>query len=259
MNVELIWFSFVATIASACVLIVLERVRPYKTGQKLFRRGFYVDLVWYGILQSYILSLVIYGLISVVRPYVDPVSVAQYRSLPILVQLGIALLVHDFYIYWFHRLQHTVPILWRIHEAHHSSDDVDWLSGSRSHPTEIMINQTVEYLPLVIFASPEVVLLKGVVDAAWGMYIHSNIDVSSGYLQYVFNGPEMHRWHHADEECTANVNFSTKLALWDWMFGTAYLPVERKPKRYGMRHVEYPESYLKQTLFAFRSYERDTR
>ena len=183
MGIDLVWMTFVAIVASAGILIVLEHIYPYHTGQKLFRAGFYLDMVWYAILQSYVLSLVIYGVIGLVRPYVDPQSLGVFRSMPLWAQLGIAILVHDFYIYWFHRLQHTVPALWRIHEAHHSSHDVDWLSGSRSHPTEILVNQTVEFLPLVLFASPEVVLLKGCVEAIWGMYIHSNINVSTGRLQ----------------------------------------------------------------------------
>lgn len=257
MGNELVWITFILILASACILIALERLFPYNDGQKLFRKGFYVDIVWYSVLQSYILSLVIYGIIGVVRSYVDPQSAGFIRSLPLWGQLGIAIVVHDFYIYWFHRLQHTVPALWRIHEAHHSSHDVDWLSGSRSHPTEILINQTVEFLPLVLFASPEVVVLKGCVDAIWGMYIHSNINVRSGWLQYFINGPEMHRWHHADDDHVSNINFSTKLAVWDWIFGTAYLPMHRKPERYGLGSGSFPESYFKQTVYAFRAEQRD--
>lgn len=257
MGNELVWMTFMLIVASACILITLERLFPYNSGQKLFRKGFYVDIVWYSVLQSYILSLVIYGIIGIVRPYIDPQSAGYFRSVPLWGQLGIAIVVHDFYIYWFHRLQHMVPALWRIHEAHHSSHDVDWLSGSRSHPTEILINQTVEFLPLVLFASPEVVVLKGCVDAIWGMYIHSNINVSTGWLQYFINGPEMHRWHHADDDQVSNINFSTKLAIWDWVFGTAYLPTHRKPERYGLGGEHFPESYFKQTVYAFRTEQRD--
>ena len=67
----------------------------------------------------------------------------------------------------------------------------------------------------------------------------------------------MHRWHHADDEHVTNINFSTKLAIWDWMFGTAYLPRHRKPERYGISGEEYPESYFQQTVYAFRADQRD--
>ncbi len=50
------------------------------------------------------------------------------------------------------------------------------------------------------------------------------------------------------------MNFGTKLAIWDLLFGTAYLPppAERKPTGYGLTYVEFPKGYLRQNLFAFR-------
>src|SRR5262249_49895226 len=133
------------------------------------------------------------------------------------------LLTHDLYIYLFHRLQHRSRLLWRIHEAHHSVPEVDWLSGIRSHSLEILINQTIEFAPIVLVgAAPEVAVIKGTVSAIWGMFIHSNLDIRLGVLQYVINGPEMHRWHHADQPEAYGTNFATKFAFWDWLFGTAY-------------------------------------
>jgi sterol desaturase/sphingolipid hydroxylase (fatty acid hydroxylase superfamily) len=46
-------------------------------------------------------------------------------------------------------------------------------------------------------------------------------------------------------------NFSTKLAIWDWIFGTAYLPPEQQATGYGIR-TWFPKHYLGQTLYAFR-------
>jgi sterol desaturase/sphingolipid hydroxylase (fatty acid hydroxylase superfamily) len=85
---------------------------------------------------------------------------------------------HDFIYTGFTGFQHKNPLFWRIHEAHHSNKDIDWLAGSRSHPLEILINQTIEFAPIILLgAAPEVAVLKGTIDAIWGMYIHSNIDV----------------------------------------------------------------------------------
>lgn len=244
------------TILSAIVLVVLERARPYTPGQKFFRPGFFNDFVWYTVVQSYVVGVVIFGVIHLVEEVAPFERVTLIRSMPVAAQVVLFLVVHDFYIYWFHRLQHRSAILWRTHEAHHSTEDVDWLSGSRSHSIEILINQTIEFAPIVLLASPEVAVLKGCIDAVWGMYIHSNIDVRSGWLQYVVNGPEMHRWHHATDDDSHNRNFSTKLAIWDWMFGTAYHPPERKPAGYGLGEP-FPSNYIAQHVYAFRSL--DTR
>lgn len=233
------------------LLIVLERIRPHTKGQALFREGFLTDLAFYSLFQSYILGIVIFGFIQWVDGHTSLERFDLIRSQSLGVQLLMFLILHDLYIYWFHRWQHASPFLWRIHEAHHSTRDVDWLSGSRSHSLEILINQTVEFIPIILLASPEIAVIKGGVDALWGMYIHSNIDVRSGWLQRIINGPEMHRWHHADDPRSHNRNFATKLAVWDWLFGTAYLPDTEKPTKYGL-HDDFPTGYLRQHLHAFR-------
>jgi sterol desaturase/sphingolipid hydroxylase (fatty acid hydroxylase superfamily) len=111
---------------------------------------------------------------------------------------------------------------------------------------------------VLLGAAPQVAVLKGAVSAIWGMFIHSNVDVRLGALQYVINGPEMHRWHHAIDRAAYGKNFSTKLAVWDWIFGTAYFPdpARSKASGYGLDYAEYPEhfpvDYLVQQAYAFR-------
>lgn len=256
MNNTLTWWTTALTITSALVFIMLERLRPYTKGQRLFREGFVNDFILYTIVQSYVLGLIIFGVIYAIDDFTTIELFDGIRSLPVWLQVVLFIVVHDFYIYWFHRLQHRNMRLWRTHEAHHSTNDVDWLSGSRSHSLEILINQTVEFAPIVLLASPETAVVKGCIDAIWGMWIHANIDVRSGVLQYVINGPEMHRWHHAADDDAHNKNFSTKLAIWDWMFGTAFLPKQRKPKGYGLGDT-FPKTYVGQHLHAFRPLRHD--
>lgn len=83
------------------------------------------------------------------------------------------------------------------------------------------------------------------------MYIHSNIDVRSGKLQYLINGPEMHQWHHSNDRAVFFANYSTKFAIWDWLFGTAYLPGRKKPEEFGLPY-DYPRDYFLQHMFAVR-------
>jgi sterol desaturase/sphingolipid hydroxylase (fatty acid hydroxylase superfamily) len=237
----------VGVIASAGAFIVLERRFPYNPGQGLAREGFWNDLILYCIVQSYVMGVVIGRVVQWIDASTGEISRLHLVSgWSIGAQLACFLVIHDLYIYLFHRWQHRSPLLWRLHEAHHSVKNVDWLSGVRSHALEILINQTVEFLPLVVLgASPTVIVLKGAVSAVWGMFIHSNLDIRMGRLQYVVNGPEMHRWHHADDLRVHDRNFSTKLAIWDWLFGTAFLPDpgQEKAQRYGLADVDYPEAF----------------
>ncbi|MBS4035720.1 MAG: sterol desaturase family protein [Ignavibacterium sp.] len=250
--------SFIIIISAAIIFIILERIFPYTKGQKVFREGFFDDLALYTIAQSYILSIIIFGYVIYYIDNTTGISRLQLlANVPIWIQIIFFLITHDIYIYWMHRWQHNNKWLWRIHEAHHSPKKVDWLSGSRSHALEILINQTIEFLPIVLLgASVEVIAYKGVISAVWGMYIHSNLDVKTGKLQKIINGPEMHRWHHSTGK-GRNRNFATKLAIWDWIWGTAYLP-ETKPDEYGLK-TYFPANYFSQTFFAFRGFKKMKR
>ncbi|MBN8853803.1 MAG: sterol desaturase family protein [Sphingobacteriales bacterium] len=249
---HIVYYTTSILLISVGIFIWLERKIPYKKGMPVFREGFWVDLVWYTLIQSYFLKILIFDYI------ITPMDRAWHlsslhlvTSWPLAMQVLFFLVIHDFYIYWFHRWQHHSKLLWRTHEAHHSNKEVDWLAGTRSHAVEILINQTVEFAPIVLLgANPLVVPIKALLDAVWGMYIHSNIDVRSGKLQYIINGPEMHQWHHANDRRVFYANFSTKFALWDWLFGTAFLPDE-KPREYGL-YYDYPKDYFLQHAFSVR-------
>lgn len=271
-NTEMLGFALI--VGGSLILIGLERLFPYNKNQPFFREGFWNDLLWYTFIQSYFLQIVIFaGIIHWIDSSTDISRLKLISDWPIWLQVAFFTVTHDLYIYWAHRFQHKNKVLWRTHEAHHSPIHVDWIAGSRSHAGEILVNQTIEFAPIVLLgAPPEVVVWKGVVSAIWGMYIHANIDVRSGWLQYIINGPEMHRWHHADWPPEAlDKNFGTKLAIWDWIFGTAYLP-DGKAQEFGLAHSRFPLSevegkkharlqqllgweWLRQNAFAFRSFK----
>jgi sterol desaturase/sphingolipid hydroxylase (fatty acid hydroxylase superfamily) len=248
--------SPVLIVGGALVIIALERAFPYDGRQKLLRRGLFTDLVLYGIVQSYALAWVIGALVKALDGATGLSRLRLVSGWPLLAQLAFFFVTHDLYIYWFHRWQHSNRVLWRIHEAHHAVNDVDWIAGARSHALEILVNQTVEYAPLVLLgAHPDVLLMKGALDAVWGMWIHSNVDVRTGWLQKIVNGPEMHRWHHSSDSADGEMNFGTKIALWDWLFGTAFLPRGRKPRGSGLWDgAPFPDGFLAQQLYAFRPF-----
>jgi len=240
--------------SGAAVIIALERFFPYDRGEAFLRDGFWVDFVGYALIQSYVLGLVI----SWSMRWIDARTGASIHGLvsdwPVWAQVTFFVFTHDLYIYWFHRWQHHNKYLWRVHEAHHSAQHIDWIAGSRSHSIEILINQSIEFGAMILLgASPDVILIKASISAVWGMWIHCNIDVHSGWLQKIINGPEMHRWHHAIDYPREGTNYGTKFAFWDWIFGTAYLP-EKKPAGYGLAQP-FPRGYLAQHAYAFRHFD----
>jgi sterol desaturase/sphingolipid hydroxylase (fatty acid hydroxylase superfamily) len=54
--------------------------------------------------------------------------------------LAYALLVLDAISYALHRISHSVPLLWRLHAAHHSDIAVDFTTTVRHHPGEAVFS-----------------------------------------------------------------------------------------------------------------------
>jgi sterol desaturase/sphingolipid hydroxylase (fatty acid hydroxylase superfamily) len=255
----LIQITTTILICWVAIIIAWERLAPYRKGLPFFRDGFWVDFVWYTIIQSYFLKIIIFDyIITPIQHHISWQGFAFFKSWSIAEQLLFFVVTHDLYIYLFHRLQHASKILWRTHEAHHSGKEVDFLAGSRSHAVEIIINQTIEFAPIVILgADPAVIPLKAMLDAMFGMFIHANVNVKFGKLKYLFNSPELHLWHHANYREVFHANFSTKFAIWDYLFGTVYDPGHKpgdKSENWGL-YYDYPKDYFLQHAFSVKRFD----
>lgn len=252
MNIEII--TTIILFSYIFFIIYLERVIPYTPGKPILREGFWLDFFWYTVVQSYFLKILIFDYIIAPSEVALGVENDGYISHwhPVAIVLFF-LITHDFYIYWFHRLQHHSKFFWRTHEAHHSPTTCDWLAGSRSNVLEIIINQTIEFAPIIFLLDTKTALwmvpVKALLDAVWGIFIHANIDVKLGKLGYVINGPEYHQWHHAEHQDVYYLNYSTKFSIWDWIFKTVYNPNLKKPEIFGLPY-RIPKDYFMQHVFS---------
>jgi sterol desaturase/sphingolipid hydroxylase (fatty acid hydroxylase superfamily) len=240
-------------------IIAWERISPYRKGLPFFREGFWIDLVWYTIIQSYFLKIFIFDyIIAPLQHHFNWSHLQFVKDWPLAVQVLFFVVIHDLYIYLFHRFQHSNKFFWRTHEAHHSGKEVDFLAGSRSHVVEIIINQTVEFAPIILLgAAPEVVPIKALIDAMFGMFIHANVKVKMGKLRYFLNSPELHLWHHANYQEVFHANFGTKLSIWDYLFKTVYNPGHApgdKPENWGLGY-DYPKDYFLQHAFSVKRFD----
>lgn len=75
-------------------------------------------------------------------------------------------------------------------------------------------------------------------------------------MKYIFNSPEMHIWHHAHdlpENRKTGVNYGLTLAIWDYIFGTNYIPREGRDISLGFEGVEhFPDDFVKQNINGFK-------
>jgi sterol desaturase/sphingolipid hydroxylase (fatty acid hydroxylase superfamily) len=167
--------------------------------------------------------------------------------------LGVTILVAviaDFCTYWVHRLHHQIPSLWPFHKVHHSAEVLTPVTVYRKHPVYDFFSGIVEAFPvgalqgLVLFFSLgniEYVTLGGanivyVVFNFLGSNLrHSHIWLDFGpALSRLFISPAQHQVHHSRNPVHFNKNYGEMLALWDWMFGTLYIPKERESLEFGL-------------------------
>lgn len=144
---------------------------------------------------------------------------------PFAVQVILAVLVAEFFFYWIHRLSHVNPFLWRFHSVHHSVKRVYWLNSGMLHPVDAFLNFFVYFFPIIVLGvEREVFLMFLTLTMTTGVLEHANVNFKAGYMNYVFNTAELHRWHHSKEIKISQKNYGKILIVWDLLFKTFYLP-----------------------------------
>lgn len=75
-------------------------------------------------------------------------------------------------------------------------------------------------------------------------------------MKIVFNNPEMHIWHHAyniPEDRKYGINFGISLAIWDYLFKTAFIPKDGKDIVLGFPGIEkFPKDFKDQFVYGIK-------
>jgi len=136
----------------------------------------------------------------------------------------ITLLFLDLVSYGWHRANHVVPFLWRLHRVHHSDPTFTVSTGLRFHPGELVLSLPLRLGAVILIgASVLAVLVFEVVFALANLVEHGDIEVHRGVetaLAKVFITPALHRRHHTRVGPARDSNFGTIFSLWDRFFAT---------------------------------------
>ena len=243
---------------------LLEILFPWRKEQSILRKDFWLD-AFYMFFNFFLFSLVGYYAISNVFVSlftdflanfgIENLVAIEVNSWPVWAQLLTLFIARDF-IHWnVHRLLHRVPFLWEFHKVHHSVEEMGFAAHLRFHWMETVVYRTLEYIPLAMIGfGIQEFLLVHLFALAIGHFNHSNIFVPLGPLKYVFNNPQMHIWHHAKHMPRSyGANFGISLSVWDYLFGTNYIPKDGKDEPLGFENVEkFPSSFKEQFLYGFR-------
>ncbi len=249
------YFFWLMVVSLFC--LILERIAPWRSQQKMFRNQIGQDFFWLifnGHYAGVAVAVVGSWLIQKLNPLLGswnipaPESIHLLSGSPVWVQFIVFLVLKDFIEYFVHNLLHRVPLLWEFHKVHHSIVELDWIGNMRFHWMEIVVYKSLTYLPLVMLGvKGDVILWIAIVSTLIGHLNHSNLNFNWGPLRYVINSPRMHVWHH-DVILRGQYghNFGVVFCLWDWLFGTAYLPADKdQPERLGFESMDtFPKGLL---------------
>jgi sterol desaturase/sphingolipid hydroxylase (fatty acid hydroxylase superfamily) len=237
-------------------LLLLERVLPYRPEWQHNDGQIPADL-GHTLLNKGLVQFTIVQLMGL--PFFQHREASWLASQPLLLQAGAGLLAAEFGLYWAHRLSHEWPLLWRFHAVHHSVRRLWLVNTGRFHfvDSNLSVLASVPFL-LASGISFDAIILVSAITAYIGVLTHCNVDTRCGPLSYVFNTPNLHRWHHSMKLEEGNRNYGQNLMLWDQLFGTFFIrPVERL----GVIGIpeKMPTSWLAQLWvpFVWRRYQRE--
>jgi sterol desaturase/sphingolipid hydroxylase (fatty acid hydroxylase superfamily) len=153
-------------------------------------------------------------------------ALSDHGSLLMAVALAaLAMIVRDFFYYWFHRLQHGSKWFWAEHALHHSDEQMNVTTAVRHHWLEMPLNAIFVTMPLMIFRAPVITVpFAFVLIMTVGYFIHMNVRVGFGKWGWLLANPQNHRIHHSSAPEHMDKNFAQFFPLWDVLFGTYYSP-----------------------------------
>jgi len=158
-----------------------------------------------------------------------------YRTLEYipLALLGIGL--HDFFII------HIFTLAWGHYNHSNISVNHRITGGILFALFGVIISQNLLDLSLIsepTFISSALIILGSIAIGAF---------IVGPFMKFIFNSPEMHIWHHSyelPEDRRYGINFGLTLSMWDYIFGTAYIPHNGKDIRLGFPGVEqFPDTF----------------
>jgi sterol desaturase/sphingolipid hydroxylase (fatty acid hydroxylase superfamily) len=158
-------------------------------------------------------------------------------------------LLFDFSYYVTHRMSHESAWLWPFHKLHHSAEVLTPITAKRNHPVFDLMLGLVRVV-MIAPASGAIFGLFGIVEFATifgmtalialmnvtgGALRHSHIWLDFGpIVDRILISPAQHQIHHSMAPQHHDKNYGLTLAVWDWMFGTLYIPNGREELAFGI-------------------------
>ncbi len=164
-------------------------------------------------------------------------------------QFGCFLLFDDLTQYWWHRISHQHPVLWKLHRPHHVVEEMGVLVTYRNAVLYyalmpgIWLSASLVFLGMgeayaLYLTIKLIVIIAAHSDTKWDrfLYRHRVFHPLAWVLERTISTPATHYAHHGltatDGVSNPNGNYGNLLFFWDVLFGTALI-TRRYPERFG--------------------------
>lgn len=172
-------------------------------------------------------------------------STLSVVTLNTLLTLGLFLATE--FAYWIdHVLSHRIPLLWEFHKTHHTAEVLTPLTNWRVHPVDSFVfgnitvlccattHAVVDFLSgrevgFYAISSHNLIIVGFVLTLQHLQHTHLWLSFR-GVLGRLVSSPAHHQVHHSKLPQHLGKNFGGNLALWDWVFGTLYIPAKTREK-----------------------------
>ncbi len=132
----------------------------------------------------------------------------------------------DAAFYAYHRLQHAVPLFWRIHKLHHTDPAMNVTTARRTHFLERGLQYFCLTIPMcwALGANPQGIAYGFAITSFFLYFGHADIRLDIGLLTPIVVGPLYHRIHHSRQAEDQNRNFAQVFPILDIVGGTYRRP-----------------------------------
>jgi sterol desaturase/sphingolipid hydroxylase (fatty acid hydroxylase superfamily) len=215
-----------ATALACAVLLRLERARPLRARRKPRSPRLITNATLAGLSGAVASKAVLSALLHAAR-------FSRNRRIGILPRLGLspvfdgalAFLLLDLGIYCWHRANHELTALWRLHRVHHVDAELDVSTALRFHPLELLASSVSRGLQvLLIGPSPALLARYEMCMQLATAFHHANLALPlwlERKLGQLLMVPRLHTVHHSSFRAERDTNYGVVFSFWDRLLRTS--------------------------------------
>ena len=235
MNRELVLIVVIALLFAAESWFPFREYLEEKRYQHILRNALltFVNFLILGIIYGYAVKHVAAWTLY------NNAGLFNFLTWPVWLETILMLLIMDVVLYFMHVIHHKIPVLWRLHQVHHSDLWLDFSSATRFHAGELGISAIVRLAFVMILGmSLAQIALFELLVIIFAQFNHANIKLPRTLERFVrlfIVTPDMHQVHHSDIPSETDSNYCTTLSVWDRLFKTYNVIDDQKRIRIGLK------------------------